>query len=237
MFMMARKVVKKYLLLVAALAIAVLLARPGVWYTIGALYEASTDPNQPVGTSYLYRQALTTSIVDAVQKNPGRLLLGYGLGTFRELGLEVNFLGQTKRWYTCDNNWDAFLYETGYVGLIIIGMLLGWTLILALRNYWRLPRPESTLSGVLFICIIGFCFLMLSVASYSWGQQGYMNWILISISISLPRIAHLRKRSFTVQNSQIASKTNAGLNRNEQIPDVLSKANSYDDGFHVLRGK
>jgi O-antigen ligase len=195
LFLMVKRRIRKYLITAAAMALVVLVARPGVWQSIDALYQASTDPTQPVGTSYLYRHALADSIERAVQKEPGRFLLGYGLGTFRVLGLEVNFLGETKRWYTCDNNWAAFLYETGYVGLILIGMLLFWPLILAFKNYWKLPKPESTLSGVLFICIAGFYFLMVSVAAYSWGQQGYMNWILISMSISLPAISRRRRRS------------------------------------------
>lgn len=194
LFLMIKKNVRKYLITASVLALVVLLARPGVWKSIDALYQASTDPNQPVGTSYLYRHALADSIVEAVQKEPGRMLLGYGLGTFRELGLEVNFLGERRRWYTCDDNWAAFLYETGYVGVILIGALLLWPLFLAYRNYWKLPVPESTLSGVFFICIAGFYFSMLSVASYSWGQQGYVNWILISMSINLPIIARRRKQ-------------------------------------------
>ena len=218
MFLMVKKNVRKYLITASVLALVVLLARPGVWKSIDALYQASTDPNQPVGTSYLYRHALTDSIVDAVQKEPGRMLLGYGLGTFRELGLEVDFLGEKRRWYTCDDNWASFLYETGYVGLVLIGALLLWPLFLALRNYWRLPRPESTLSGVLFICFTGFYFLMLSVAAYSWGQQGYVNWILISMSISLPGIARRRRRA------ALEKKKNAGRPENGIEDDLTGLA-------------
>ncbi|HTF64225.1 MAG TPA: O-antigen ligase family protein [Edaphobacter sp.] len=195
LFLMVKREIRKYLITAAVMALIVLLARPGVWQSIDALYQASTDPTQPVGTSYLYRHALADSIEQAVQKEPGRFLLGYGLGTFRVLGLEVDFLGEHRRWYTCDNNWASFLYETGYGGLLLIGALLFWPLILAFRNYWKLPKPESTLSGVLFISIAGFYFLMVSVAAYSWGQQGYMNWILISMSISLPMIARKRQRA------------------------------------------
>lgn len=199
MFFMIKKSVRRYLLTAAALAFFVLIARPGVWQSIDALYTASTDPNQPVGTSFLYRHALSDSIENAVNQEPARALLGYGLGTFRVLGLEIDFLGQKKRWYTCDNNWAAFLYETGYVGFFLIMLLLFWPMFLALRNYARLAPPESTLSGVLFITMAGFYFLMVSVAAYSWGQQGYMNWILISISVSLPGI---RSRRLKIARTQ-----------------------------------
>jgi hypothetical protein len=113
-------------------------------------------------------------------------------------------------------------------------MLLGYALLLALRNYWRLPRPESMLSGVLFICIAGFYFLMLSVASYSWGQQGYMNWILISMSICLPRVAQARKRALTERDRPAGSKTGAARERNQYALQVLRGGYRNDHGFLPL---
>jgi hypothetical protein len=195
LFFMIKTGVKKYLISIAVLALAVLLALPGVWQTINGLYESSTDSNSPVGSSYLYRNVLTEAVSEAVRKEPGRALLGYGLGTFRELGLEINFLNQVQLSFTCDDNWALFLYETGYVGLAIICILLFKPLFLALRNYCTLPGPENYLSGVFFIALSGFYFLLLSVAGYCWGQQGYMSWILISLSISLPRVVRLKKQS------------------------------------------
>jgi hypothetical protein len=202
LFIVSGKAVRKYLISIAVIGVVVaVFLRPGVWHSIHALYEASTDPNQPVGSSYLYRRALTDSIVDAVGSEPSRALLGYGLGTFRLLGLNINFLDEAKRWYTCDDNWDLFLYETGYVGLVLIGMLLFKPLLIALQSYRQLPRPENRLSGVLFISLIGFYFLMLSVASYCWGQQGYMSWILIALVVSHPRVIHIKIESETSENA------------------------------------
>jgi DNA integrity scanning protein DisA with diadenylate cyclase activity len=203
LFMMIRKGVRKYLLTTALLALTVLLARPGIWQSVYDLYQASTDPTQPVGTSYLYRHALSEAISRAVQKSPERMLFGYGLGTFRELGLDIDFLGEVKRSYTCDNNWASFEYETGYGGLAIIAILLFCPLCMAFRNYLRLPKPESMLSGVLFISIAGFYFLMLSVAAYSWGQQGYMNWIFISMVVALPQIAQHKEADETESSESL----------------------------------
>ena len=189
LFIMARNRVRTYLLVIALMAAAVLVARPGVWSTIAGLYESSTDASSPVGSSYLYRDALNNAVKSAVGREPARALFGYGLGTFRELGLDINFLNTVQRWYTCDNNWALFLYETGYVGLFLIAALLFAALWIAFRTYWQLPPPESYFSGVIFISLSGFFFLLLSVAGYSWGQQGYMAWILISIAVSYSRIA------------------------------------------------
>ncbi|WP_348266544.1 O-antigen ligase family protein [Edaphobacter paludis] len=189
LFLLIRNRIRKYILAIGFATLIVLLARPGIWATIDGLYSASTDTNTPVGTSYLYRDALNHAVRDAVAKNPTRALLGYGLGTFRELGLEIRFLGRAKRWFTCDNNWASFLYETGYGGLFLIGALLFKALWIAFQNYLHLPEPENLLDGVLFICLAGFYFLLLSVAGYSWGQQGYLAWILISLVVSHPRVA------------------------------------------------
>ena len=187
--LMVKNRVRRYLVTVAGLLFIVLLARPGIWDTMSSLYSVSTDTTNPVGTSYLFRHALDQAVDQAVQKDPQRLLFGYGLGTFRELGLDIDFLGTVSRWYTCDDNWAAFLYETGYGGLLIMCLLLGKTLLIAWRGYRRIPAPENYLSGVLFISLAGFYFLLLSVAGYSWGQQGYMAWILISLAVSHSRVA------------------------------------------------
>jgi hypothetical protein len=181
--------VRRYLVTVAGLLLIILLARPGIWDTMNSLYSVSTDTTSPVGTSYLFRHVLNQAVHQAVQKDPQRLLFGYGLGTFRELGLDIDFLGTVSRWYTCDDNWAAFLYETGYGGLLIMCFLLGNTLLIAWRGYRRIPAPENYLSGVLFISLAGFYFLLLSVAGYSWGQQGYIAWILISLAVSHSRVA------------------------------------------------
>jgi hypothetical protein len=61
-------------------------------------------------------------------------------------------------------------------------------LFMAWRDYRRMPHPANELSGVFLVSLAGFNFLMLSVAAYSWGQQGYMAWILISLSVSYRRV-------------------------------------------------
>jgi hypothetical protein len=188
LFALIQNQIRKYLLTIGLLVAVVLITRPGIWQTINGLYQSTTDSTSPVGSSYLYREVLTDTVKSAVAKDPGRALFGYGLGTFRELGLEINFLNVVQRWYTCDNNWALFLYETGYGGLFFVGILLFAPLLIAFRSYRCLPWPANYFSGVLFISLAGFYFLLLSVAGYNWGQQGYMAWILISLSVSYPRV-------------------------------------------------
>ena len=108
------------------------------------LYESTQDASSPVGSSFEYRHALTDAIRSAVAKEPGRMILGYGMGTFREIGLDITFLGHVQHWYTCDNNWAKFLYETGYGGLLVISWLLLTPLVMTLRVYKRLTRSRDT---------------------------------------------------------------------------------------------
>lgn len=218
LFLMVRKRVRRYLMVIAVLTGIALLSRPGILQTIDALYQATTDPTQPVGTSYLYRHALSSAIRESVAASPTRALLGYGLGTFRQMGLEITFLDQTHRWYTCDDNWSLFLYETGYVGLLLIGLLLFAAAFYALRT-WRMFRGNAgAMSGVFFVCLAGFYFLMLSVAAYSWGQQGYMSWILISLAVSHRRVL-LRERA--VEEEQRRSERELDLARERKIPELV----------------
>jgi O-Antigen ligase len=193
LFALVSNRVRKYLAVICLVSLTALVVRPGVWETIMNLYEQTQDSTSVVGASYDYRNALLYTITKAVAKEPARMLLGYGLGTFRELGLDIDFQNEMKHWYTCDNHWALFLYETGYVGLSIITILLLKPLVMTLRNYRRLPRPEKYLSGVFFISLSAYYFLLLSVAGYNWGQQGYMAWILISLSVVYPKLVVRRR--------------------------------------------
>jgi hypothetical protein len=43
------------------------------------------------------------------------------------------------------------------------------------------------LSYVLFVNLVIFYFQMYSVGMYSWGQNGYMLWIVIALVLSQPK--------------------------------------------------
>lgn len=188
LFLLVRDRVRKYIVTIVLALVIILIARPGIWQTIQGLYDSTTDASSPIGSSYLYRDALRTAVINAVADSPGRALFGYGLGTFRQLGLDISFLGDLRRWHTCDNNWALFLYETGYIGLFLIAIVLFRPLLIALQSYRFLPQPENHFCGILLISLAGFYFSLWTVAGYNWGQQGYMAWILIAVIVSFPRV-------------------------------------------------
>jgi hypothetical protein len=182
----ARPKIRRRILAVALLAVVVLMIRPGVADTIWNTYLATLDPDTSMGASFQYRPVLFHTVTAALRDDPGRALLGFGLGSFREKGLVLVLPRiETHRWYTCDSSWILFIYETGYVGFSLLAALLFKPAAMALRGYWKLPTTDRRhLSLICFSSFVSLFFVMMSVAMYGWGQNGYMLWTLIAITVS-----------------------------------------------------
>jgi len=215
LWMLVKNRVRKYLIGFAVLTMIVLVARPGIRETISNLYDSTQESNSRLGSSYGYRHALIPAVTGALAKDSKRMWVGYGLGTFREIGLDITFLNITQRWHTCDDNWALFLYETGYAGLAIIALLLFKILWGALRSFWRMKRPDKNLMGTIVIGIAGFYFGLLSVAGYNWGQQGFMAWMLISLSVVYPKIV---MRKANLPDNGLAVRKNMSMADEEMRP-------------------
>jgi hypothetical protein len=105
------------------------------------------------------------------------------------------------------------MIETGFVGLGIIILILLKPAWRALRDYQILPPPDRYLSLMLLVNLLIFYFQMYSVGMYSWGQNGYMLWILIAITFAYPlcreeeaELADSEEQDFTV-DFELASQT------------------------------
>jgi len=179
--------IRKRIISVAALAAVLLIVRPGIADTLVNMYDATFDPGSRMGSSFLYRPVLFHTVMEMLDDNPLRALLGYGLGSFREKGLIIEMPGvETHRWYTCDSTWILSWYETGYIGLLIFSVLLLRPAFLALRSFRKLPRSDCYFSLVFFSSLTTFYVVMMSVAIYGWGQNGHMLWMVIAISVAYP---------------------------------------------------
>ena len=156
---------------------------PGVAETLLNIYTATFDPGSRMGSSLQYRPVLFHTVKEALNENPTRAILGFGLGSFREKGLILKMPGiEAHRWYTCDSSWVLFWYETGYVGLFILSVLLFRPAFLALRSFRKFSRSDRYFSLVLFSSLAAFYVVMVSVAIYGWGQNGHMLWTVIALS-------------------------------------------------------
>jgi O-antigen ligase len=188
-FLLTYKQVRKYMLVIAALALAVLIIRPGVYETIAESYAVTFMPEHPKGSSYEYRYALMDVAKAALAKNTDRMLWGYGQESFYYLHLTGPFLGKPDhKFESCDSTWIQSMIETGYVGFGIFALMLGVAAWNTLRNVRRLQAPAKFLCWIFLINLVQYYFLMFSVAIYSWGQNGYMLWFIIAMSMAYPKV-------------------------------------------------
>jgi O-antigen ligase len=181
---------RKYQMVIAALALAVLIIRPGVLETIRDLYGETFDVRwgNPKGLSTEYRFELRRIAQATLARDFRRELWGYGMESFVDLNLEGELAGHRMPFLSCDSAWIELMLETGYVGLLLIACLLLMPAFLAWRDFRRLPSPDRYLSLTLFVTMTIYYFMMLGVAMYAWGQEGYMLWILIAASIVYGRL-------------------------------------------------
>ena len=107
--------------------------------------------------------------------------------SFYDLHLEGMLNGKPYAFLSCDSAWMELLVETGYVGLGIISLLLATPAWRAWKDFRTLPRPDRYLSLTLSVAMVTYYFMMLSVAMYAWGQNGYMLWIVIASAMAYSR--------------------------------------------------
>jgi hypothetical protein len=201
---------RKRILKVAALASLVLILRPGIVDTLVNMYDATFDPASRMGSSFQYRPVLMRTVMETLNDNPLRAILGFGLGSFREKGLILEMPGiETHRWYTCDSTWILFLYETGYIGVLIVGTLLLRPAFLAFSSFRRLPRSDRYFSLVILSSLATFYVVMISVAIYGWGQNGHMLWIVFAMSIAYTILKKDELKSRTARSKIQPSRSEA----------------------------
>jgi hypothetical protein len=182
----ARGKLRKNIIIIGVLVVAAMIVRPGIWDTVKGIYDNSFNMNTSTGTSYEYRYALQHAVTNKLLQSPTRTLWGYGLESFYDLQIEADFLGRPHLFLSCDSSWAELMLETGFVGLSIIIIILFRPAWRALRDYQMLPAPDRYLSLMLLVNLLVFYFQMYSVGMYSWGQNGYMLWILIAITFAYP---------------------------------------------------
>jgi hypothetical protein len=176
---------RKHQLVIALLSVLVMVIRPGVYDTIRDLSGETftVDWENPKGLSYEYRYELRRVAQQALGRDFLRGLWGYGMESFSYLGLEGNLAGHEFPFLSCDSAWIELMVETGYVGLFLIALLLLKPAWLAWKDFRRIRGPDRYLSLTFVTCMVVYYFMMLSVDIYAWGQEGYMLWILIALSV------------------------------------------------------
>lgn len=228
LFVASETRIRTYICILALLSTSVCIVRPGIWHTIKGLYDATFDVSSPTGSSYEYRWALLTVGKQALAKDFFRSLWGYGSGTFYDLHLRGTFLGKPDHEFlSCDSSWIELMVETGYVGFLIIALLLGAAARVGTRNSWKLTQPHSLLSRVMVITLLSFYYSMTSVAIYGWGQNGYMLWILIALIVLQEHLV----KSQDLRNSLGRQKVDSGAEEKDDVsftwPEEATSVEAY----------
>lgn len=183
----------------ALLILIVLVARPGVWGTLAGIYANTSNPTTTEYSSYEYRYALLHVGVAALSADASRALWGYGMGSFYSLHLWGDLGGRPYEFLSCDSVWVGTMVETGYVGLLLFALMLFAPAIIAFGNYRKILSMDRYLSSTLFVNMVMYYLMMISVAMYSWGQNGYMLWLVIAASMSHQRIWQAEREPATPQ--------------------------------------
>lgn len=188
-FLLCRGKLRWYFPAIALVCLFVLLGRPSVRNHLVEVFNATMNSNTVMGHSFEYRHALFNVAEHALAASDARAMWGYGTGSFYYLDLRGPLLGRPDwPFRSCDSTWIQLLVEDGYIGLVIMAMLLLTPAFLTFRDYRRFEKSEAPLSGVLLVNLVAFYFMMISVAMYSWAQMGYLLWILIGLSLSYGRL-------------------------------------------------
>jgi O-antigen ligase len=186
--------VRKYLVVIALLTVSVLVVRPGVGETIWNNYIATLDKNSTQGESYQYRYALYDLAVRELDRSVRRAIFGYGPESFYFLKITGEFNGRVMTFVSCDNSIAALLIETGYLGLLIAMSVLATALVRAYRKCRRVGPRANGIYLVLFVSMATFVFMMTNVAILGWGQENFIFWIVMALSMTYPRLAALEQK-------------------------------------------
>lgn len=203
LLVLERGKVRKYILVIGALTVFVLVVRPGVYQSLMDIYRASFDAKwgNLEGLSVDYRFELRRVAQAALARDFRRQLWGYGMESFVDLQLEGELGGHRFPFLSCDSAWLELMVETGYVGLFLIAILLLRPAFLAWKDFRRLPHKDRSLSLTLLVTLTVYYFMMLSVDMYGWGQEANMLWILIAMSIVYSRLGKTNPRPDTMSVS------------------------------------
>lgn len=188
---------RTYVAAIVLSTVLIVAVRPGVRASVFNLYAATLDPDSPQGESYQWRYVIYHVAREELSKDTGRSLWGFGPESFFYLGLTTDAVvdGETHtvKVESCDSSFVELMMDTGYVGLLIVAVLLATALFYSFHSFFTSAAPENAIYLVAFINLCAFSFLMSNVELFGWGQQSYMFWIVMAVAMSSPARLHLSR--------------------------------------------
>jgi hypothetical protein len=174
-------------LILAAVAVAVMIVRPGVWVTINGLAESTTDAESIKGSSFQWRrQIFEFGLQKITHSDPAHFLFGYGGGStiMTDFGKITIASGESLPLESWDCEAAVLLYERGFVGLLL-SVILFFGMLISAFFYLRRGNRE-TQHTMAFVCVTMsvICFMLSNVAIYT-VQLIYIEAIALGIGSRL----------------------------------------------------
>lgn len=164
---------------IMVLAIAGMMARPGVAESILGLVGSTTQEGSQKEGTFKYRLELWKIAWNAVSKSPLRTVIGYGPGAGMEMDVEweLSYRGTERKIESWDNHFAYDLLQSGILGLLstvalVAAPLLGLYRHQRMSHGWR----RDALAGI--VCaILAFIFMMTNVLIFA-KQLHFLFWTL-----------------------------------------------------------
>ena len=181
--------IRRKLLIVLVLALAVLVFRPGVYQMFVHDAEATADTDSFKGGTFRYRLELWKVAWKQISDSPLQILFGRGpgCGTTTTVDWQLSYRGGQKfeidSW---DNHLAYDLYQSGLVGLAASLTLYG-SLLFALFRFWRwADSPAKPMVACLLASTLAYEFMLTNVLMFT-KPVNFLFWTIAAISYAIGR--------------------------------------------------
>lgn len=181
--------------IIFAMAIVLIIARPGVYNTIDGLYLQTTDPYSLEGGSFRYRFELWKVAYQEISKSPERFAFGYGEGTTGSLGIVGTLSygqGRDMTFQSWDNDLAATLLEMGIVGLMAHLILYVAILKFMIHTIKMVDMKDRIIIAALMASVSVYLFMTTNVRM-SAPTVNFLLWINIAAGWGVYK-THISKR-------------------------------------------
>jgi hypothetical protein len=175
--------IRRGMICIFALTLAVLLARPGVYETLFDSAKTTTDRESLKGKTFMYRLELWKVAWSKITESPVRFLFGHGpgCGIDSEVEWELSYGGKGSTIESWDNHYAYDLYQSGILGLLARLILYFSVVRMAYRAYREAAPPDRDILAALLASSVVLLFMMTNVLIFS-KQLNFLFWTIAAVT-------------------------------------------------------
>ena len=179
--------IRRKLMLVLVLALAVVLSRPGVYRMLVHDAQATADTDSFKGGTFRYRIELWKVAWAEISASPDRLLFGCGPGCGLDSTVDWKLSyrgGRAEEIWSWDNQMAYDLYQSGLLGLAASLTLYG-SLLFALCRFWRnADSVAKPIVACLLASALAYEFMLSNVLMFT-KPVNFLFWTIAAISYAI----------------------------------------------------